>query len=191
LNLSPNLTVSEFIYSNRAIQNKIDNSVPQSLMPSARLCAERVFEPIRAILGGVPRTINSGYRNPKLNAITPGASATSQHMAASAIDVGMKPGENIFEAFLKLLTSETFVYDQLLIEGASAANPRSGWIHASWNSLKIRGKLDSGFDPNATQRMDVKIVTFDMEGRSATTSVTISQAVKWAEKKLVALRKDN
>jgi|GEM_PF-408199 len=186
IRLSQHLNLDEFTYSITAIRNKIDNTLPQSLMPNARLCAEMIFEPVRALLGGIPRTINSGYRCQRLNQLVDG-SPTSQHMAASAIDIGMRDGENIYLAFLKLLKAKDFVFDQLLIEGVSASNPLSGWLHASWNSLNVRGKLDSGFHPNAVQRKDVMIVTFDTEGRKSTRSVTIAEAIQWAENRLEKL----
>ena len=186
MQLSPHLSLAEFTRSATAERNKVDNSLPADLAPNAKLCAERLFERIRAVWGDVPRAINSGYRNPRVNTLV-GGSATSQHMAASALDLGVKPGENLFEMFLRLLESD-LVYDQLIIEGMKPSSPLSGWIHCSYNSLKVRGKLDSGFDPNMKQRMDTKKIFFDDEGRSVTISVTKDEAIKWARERVNATK---
>ena len=112
MNLSPNLTLDDFTFSLTAQKNRIDNSLPPQLLENAREYALRCYEFVVKVWGGQPRKLNSGYRCPKLNGLV-GGSPTSQHMSANAGDYALRPGENIYSLFLKLLESD-IPYDQLM-----------------------------------------------------------------------------
>ena len=182
MNLSPNLTLAEFTRSSTATAKKIDNSLPDELLPHAILYATKCFQSVREIWGNLPRALNSGYRCRALNTVV-GGGATSQHMFANAGDYGMRPGENIFTNFLKLLESDGFVFDQLLIEGAKFNNPQSGWIHVSYNTLNQRANLQSGLNPKAMQRGEIKIVTFP-NGKAVYKAVDRATAIEWASARI-------
>ena len=122
-NLSTHLTLEEFIHSDTAIANHIDNTLPDNLLETAKYTAENLFEPIRELLGD-PIKINSGYRCEKLNVAVRGVD-TSQHVKAEALD--MLPTMNIQDAFHKIVQS-SLIWDQLILEHDSGGHT---WIHAS------------------------------------------------------------
>ena len=179
MKLSDNLTLDEFTRSSTATARKIDNSLPPVLLPHAQEYAVKCFQKVRSIWGNAPRTLNSGYRCKALNTAV-GGSLSSQHMSANAADYTIRPGENIFEMFLKLVESN-LNFDQLLIEGMDATNPSKGWIHVSYNTLRIRGDINSGFNPSATQRRDIKTVFFDTKGNAITNLIDREGAIAWAK----------
>lgn len=121
--LSEHLSLEEFTHSDTANARGIDNSLPDSLLETAKFTAENLFEPIRALLG-CAININSGYRCEALNVAVRGV-PTSQHRKAEALD--MKPNMNIQEAFQKIVDSD-LVWDQIILEHDKAGHI---WIHAS------------------------------------------------------------
>ena len=184
--LSQNLTVAEFIESVTAKAKGINNAMPLELVPHAVEYATKCFQPIREIWGNVPRSLSSGYRCRALN-VAVGGSQSSQHMAVNAGDYGLRQGENIYSMFLRLLVSN-LDYDQLLIEGTKANDPRSGWIHVSYNTLKSRGIPTSGFKADCVQRKEIKIVTFDQNGEGTTKTIGLEKAIEWADTRYRATR---
>lgn len=89
MNLSPHLTVEEFIASDTATRMGIDNSLPATLLLEAKRTCEMV-ERIRARLTRlvgqqVPIVITSGYRCLALNRAI-GSADTSDHVRAMAVD---------------------------------------------------------------------------------------------------------
>jgi hypothetical protein len=121
LNLSKNLKLSEYIFSETASKHNINNALPDELLPKAKLLAETIFEPVREILGNQPLHVDSGFRCLALNALLPGSSSTSQHCKAEALD--LLPKSSLPEAFLSILQSN-LKWDQLILENGS-------WIHIS------------------------------------------------------------
>ena len=123
--LSEHLSLEDFIKSDTATRDKIDNSMPDSLLETAKYTAEHLFEPVRALLGGNPIPISSGYRCEKLNIAVRGVS-TSQHTKAQALDMVPK-GISVPDAFEKVKNSN-LVWDQLICEHDGAGHI---WLHMS------------------------------------------------------------
>lgn len=120
--LSKYLTVADFIKSDTATLNKIDNRLPKSLLENAKITAaayDRIYE---AFNGNVRFT--SGYRCEKLNAKV-GGSSKSQHKHAQAFDVKGKNGvtnDSIFQWVKKNMQ-----FNQLIREYGTISEPK--WIH--------------------------------------------------------------
>lgn len=83
MKLTEHFTLEEFTRSTMASRLKIDNSVPDELMPNIKLTAIKM-ELVRKALGK-PIIITSGYRCPSLNAYIGGVS-TSAHTKGLAVD---------------------------------------------------------------------------------------------------------
>jgi zinc D-Ala-D-Ala carboxypeptidase len=83
MKITEHFTLEEFTRSTTASRLKIDNRVPDSLMPNVQLTAIKL-ELVRKALGK-PIIITSGYRCPALNACV-GGTATSAHTQGLAVD---------------------------------------------------------------------------------------------------------
>jgi len=83
MKLTEHFKLEEFTHSPTATQLKIDNSVPDDLMPNIQLTAIKL-ELVRKALGK-PIIITSGYRCPALNARVGGVT-TSAHTKGLAVD---------------------------------------------------------------------------------------------------------
>lgn len=96
-------------------------------------------EILRAICGGRPLRIHSGYRSPALNGATTGSSSTSQHPRCEAVDFDV-PGQTIEDSFNELLAAARagkFKFGQLIIETAERSYGTVKWVHCS-----VIGTLD-------------------------------------------------
>jgi hypothetical protein len=89
--LSPHFTISKDCCH---LERHPDNILPDSLRPNAVAMAQ-VLEKIRAEIGR-PLPTNSWYRSPEVNAAQSGASKTSKHMQALAVD--LERSEEIWRA---------------------------------------------------------------------------------------------
>ena len=83
-----------------------------------------LLEPARQVVG--PIIINSGYRNPRVNALVGGVKS-SQHLLGQAADIRPKDPSQ-FQRLVDFFKSHELT-DQLLTA--------SGWLHISWNPLGI------------------------------------------------------
>lgn len=117
-------TLHEFLYSETALKNKIDN------WPEDFWIIENIHTKILPVLNelreawGSPIRISSGYRSRALNNYIKG-SKTSVHMRGLAVD--MVPGNGDFKNFV-IFTVGFFDkrgFDQLIIE--TSGNSR--WLH--------------------------------------------------------------
>jgi hypothetical protein len=82
--LSPHFALAEFVISQTAAREGIDNTPTVAVMNELRMTAE-LLERVRTILGGHPILISSGYRSPQLNRAVGGA-ADSAHVWGGAAD---------------------------------------------------------------------------------------------------------
>jgi len=83
--LSAHFSVEECERSKRAADLAIVNRLPAGLRDNAARVAQTILEPVREIYGAF--SPNSWYRSPQLNELTPGASPTSAHTKALAVDL--------------------------------------------------------------------------------------------------------
>ena len=79
-----------------------------------------LLEPARQVVG--PILINSGYRNPRVNALVGGV-RNSQHLQGQAADIRPRDPQQ-FSKLVDFLKTHDLT-DQLLTG--------SGWLHISWN----------------------------------------------------------
>ena len=83
-----------------------------------------LLEPARQVVG--PIIINSGYRNPRVNALVGGVKS-SQHLLGQAADIRPQDPSQ-FQRLVDFFKSHELT-DQLLTA--------SSWLHISWNPLGI------------------------------------------------------
>ena len=121
MNLTKNFTLEEFVFSETAIRNGIDNTPPENLIETITETAQLV-EAIRLILGA-PVLITSGYRSPEVNALTKGSSPTSAHIRGEAADCRSPRYGNPYACCLAIKNAN-IVFDQLILEYDS-------WFHIS------------------------------------------------------------
>jgi hypothetical protein len=114
--LSNHFTLEEFINSKKYPDNKPSLQVVASLTYGCLM----LLEPAREAIGS-PIIVNSGFRNPRVNALVGGV-AGSQHLVGQAADIRPKnPAKfQLLVAFLKAHA----LTDQLLTG--------RGWLHISW-----------------------------------------------------------
>ena len=89
MQLSPHFSLAEFCRSDTADRLGIDNDLPATLLPAAKVTAamlERIRDHLSAKAGKpVPIIISSGYRSPATNKAV-GSGPTSDHLDAAAAD---------------------------------------------------------------------------------------------------------
>jgi len=86
----------------------------------------QLLEQVKALLGGKPVMVNSGYRSPQVN-LAVGSKPTSQHCLGCAADIrvpGMTPDEVV-----QAIKASDIPYDQLIREFDS-------WTHISVPNLE-------------------------------------------------------
>ena len=130
--LSKNFTLQEYIKSQTALRQGIDNTPSDEHLASAKKLFEMVVQPVRDHFGVT--VINSGYRGPALNAAV-GGSATSQHCRGEAVDIEC-PGTPNYDVALWI--EQNLDYDQLILEFYTPGIPDSGWVHVSYKSAGNR-----------------------------------------------------
>ena len=129
MKISEHISYKEAIKSNTATRLGIDNTPGDYELTNMQTVAEKIFEPLRAFVGG-PIKINSFYRCEELNKAI-GGSSRSQHCEGRAIDLD--------DTFAHATNAEMFNYikehlnfDQLIWEFGTNENP--DWVHVSYVS---------------------------------------------------------
>ena len=129
MNISKHISYREGVKSNTATRLGLDNTPGDYELGNMELIAERLFEPLRAWVGG-PVKINSFYRSKELN-LAIGGSQRSQHCEGRAIDLddtfGVKSNKEMFDYIKKNLN-----FDQMIWEFGDEKNP--DWVHISYVS---------------------------------------------------------
>ena len=114
--LSPHFRLGEFVNLNKYPDNK---PTMQDVANMTYGCL-MLLEPARQVVG--PILINSGFRNPRVNALVGGVK-NSQHQLGLAADIRPKDPRQ----FLRLIDFlRTFEHTDQLLTG-------NGWLHISWN----------------------------------------------------------
>lgn len=130
MQLSKHFELAEFTRSSTAKRAGISNTPTEGHIANMRLLCEKILEPIRVHFAR-PIIISSGYRSAALNAVTPGASSTSQHSSGEAVDIDMD-GTNVTNAQIFNYIKDNLEFDQLIWEFGTATNPN--WVHVSYES---------------------------------------------------------
>jgi len=126
MKLTEHFKLEEFTHSPTATQLKIDNSVPDDLMPNIQLTAIKL-ELVRKALGS-PIIITSGYRCPKLNARVGGVS-TSAHTKGLAVDFHSSYGTP--KQICQRLIDVGVQFDKLIQE-------HNQWVHIGFSPTNNR-----------------------------------------------------
>jgi len=131
MKLSKNFTLEELVFSITANNHGINNTPNAEARAALKRLAVEVLQPIRDAWGQ-PIVISSGYRCAKLNAATPGASKTSQHLLGQAADIkANNPKDNgKLHALIKKMVKDGHIkVGQLIWEYGTKTNPK--WVHVS------------------------------------------------------------
>ena len=119
MNLTPHFTLDEFIISQTAAREGIDNTPDERTTATLKYTAT-IMEDIRSLFGR-PIVISSGYRSPALNKRVKGAK-NSDHLTGSAVDFTV-PGVPLREVIDRIIGS-TIQFKQIIHEFDS-------WVHIS------------------------------------------------------------
>lgn len=126
MKLSAHFTLAELTVSQEAVRRGWDNKPgPTEFENLKRLAA--TLELVRALGGGRPLVISSGYRSLRVNRAV-GSSDTSAHRKGLAADFTI-PGIGV-RALCLLIRESGIEYDQLIYEG--------GWVHLGLADGKMR-----------------------------------------------------
>lgn len=116
------------------------NNVPSNVeLEAMKTIAEKVFEPMREGLGGLPISISSFYRSKEVNKKIGGAK-NSQHTFGEAIDInsrilGFVSNKEVFE-YIK----DNLNFDQLIAEDLQEND--ISWVHVSYtNRYPLRNQV--------------------------------------------------
>ena len=115
--LSPHFMLTEFL----KLEKYPDNIPTVQQISNLIYGCRNLLEPARQAIG-CPIIINSGFRNPRVNALVGGV-RNSQHLQGQAADIRPKDPQQ-FQRLVDFLKSHDLT-DQLL------TGP--GWLHISWN----------------------------------------------------------
>ena len=136
--ISKYVSYKEVTYSSTAIKHNIDNSPDDVQLANIKLCAEKVFDPLREWVNGQVM-ITSCFRSVALNKRI-GGENSSQHLAnnGAAFDIDdtfcHKSNKEMFFHVLDKLD-----FDQLIWEYGTDDNPN--WIHASYKKTENRKEV--------------------------------------------------
>ena len=126
--LSQNFTIQEYIKSQTALRQGIDNTPTEEHMGNATALFRNVVQKVRDHFGVT--VINSGYRGEALNKAV-GGSSTSQHCKGEAVDIEC-PGTSNYDVAKWI--EDNLDFDQLILEFITLGIPDSGWVHVSYKS---------------------------------------------------------
>jgi hypothetical protein len=133
MKISKHITLAEATKSNTATRLGIDNTPPQAIIERMTETAEKVFEPLREILG--PIRVSSFYRSPELNRAI-GGSKNSQHCTGEAIDLQSVTASN---AMLFNASCDLPEFDQIIWEFGTLDEP--DWVHISYSKTHNRKQI--------------------------------------------------
>lgn len=134
MQLSPNFSLGELVYSETAEQSGIDNTPPAEIVENLKRLAAGL-EAVRALLGA-PLEISSGYRCPALNEAV-GGSASSQHVLGLAADFACPAFGSPLEV-AQAIQRSGMEFDQCILEYGR-------WVHLSFSDAP-RGRLLTIYD---------------------------------------------
>ena len=130
MQLSPNFSLSQLVYSETAEKSGIDNTPPPEIVENLRRLAEGL-ETVRTLLGA-PLEISSGYRCAALNEAVGGSSA-SQHLQGLAVDFDCPAFGTPLE-IARAIQGSGLEFDQCILEYGR-------WVHLSFSDAPRRRLL--------------------------------------------------
>lgn len=133
MNLSNDFELWEFERSQTAARMGIQNKAgPDEIDNLITLCTE-VLQPVRDEIGRI--NINSGFRCLRLNRAL-GSSDRSHHVRGMAADIESFDISNLELA--RHIRDSGLRFTQLILECYREGDPRSGWVHVSYDPEDLR-----------------------------------------------------
>tara|TARA_R100001510_G_scaffold17636_1_gene14983 strand:+ start:531 stop:995 length:465 start_codon:yes stop_codon:yes gene_type:complete len=150
--ISQHISEKEATKSITALRLGINNTPNGDALSNMKELAEKVFEPLRAWVGGAIK-INSFYRSTALNEAI-GGSSRSQHCQGKAMDIDDIYGHKTNAEMFKFIKDE-LNFDQMIWEFGNEENP--DWVHVSYVSEeKNRNRiLKAVRDDGKTKYIDI------------------------------------
>jgi len=131
MNLTPHFTLEELTFSQRAAREGIDNTPDAQALRNLERTAE-MLEQVRALLGGAPVVVSSGYRSQVVNHLE-GGSDTSAHMRGLAADFAAPRFGTPLE-ICRAIVRAGLMFDQLIHEYGR-------WVHIGLSETSPRRQL--------------------------------------------------
>lgn len=129
-------SLKEFLHSDTALNNKIENYPEIEEVENIREFVDTVLDPMREDYGK-PINISSGFRSEELNAKVKGASE-SGHRYGWCADLQVKGNIREFADWVNnWLTSHNIKYDELLFEKSG----KTEWLHFAWKGKGGRQRM--------------------------------------------------
>lgn len=122
-------SLAEMTSSQTASRKGIENVPNTQELENLKSLVYFVLDPIRDFFK-LPVTVNSGFRCQKLNKAI-GSKPSSQHTQGKAADIEIPTVDNLE---LAKWIRDNLKFDQLILEYHTVGDPRSGWVHVSWDS---------------------------------------------------------
>ena len=120
MNLTKHFTLEELTISTMARKAKLDNTLPDSLLPNMKRSAE-LLEQVRTLLNK-PIFVHSGYRSPAVNKAVGGkTNPPSQHTQALAVDF-VCPQFGTPEDICRTIEKSNLIFGKVILEYNS-------WVH--------------------------------------------------------------
>jgi hypothetical protein len=130
MQLSPNFSLTDLVYSETAEQSGIDNTPPREIVENLKRLAAGL-EAVQTLLGA-PREISSGYRCVALNEAV-GGSGASQHVQGLAADFDCAAFGTPLE-IARAIQGSGIQFDQCILEYGR-------WVHLSFSDAPRRRML--------------------------------------------------
>ena len=125
-----NFKISELIYSQKAVQNNINNMPDINALDNMLILIVECLQPIRNLIKK-PMIVTSGFRNTIVNKFVNG-STTSDHLTGRAVDFvinGMTPKQ-----IIEIIRKSGIKYTQLIEEYSNGTS----WVHVSYNPNNLK-----------------------------------------------------
>lgn len=142
LQLSEHFWLSEFLSSRNAVVEQISNAPTPVVVAHTQILVKEILEPLRVKLG-LPLSISSGIRMPRVNLLVRGSEAHPSGFAADMTAVGMSRKE-----LVDYIIKQKFLFDQLIFEGT--------WVHVARfapDGTRVRGETLMAFPNAQTKKM--------------------------------------
>lgn len=141
-------TISEFLFSERAIAKKIWNGANREVEDNLIALVSAILDPLREKYGK-PITVSSGYRCKALNNVIPNASKTSQHMTGEAADITVK-SKSGNRQLAKMVVEMGLPFDQIIDEADYS------WVHVSYKRVGNNRRQILRYKNKAYTNIDAK-----------------------------------
>lgn len=156
--ISQYISYQEATRSRTAIKLGIDNLPNEEQLENMRRVAQEIFDKMRTHFGK-PIYVSNFFRHSKINAVTPGASDTSDHPKGCAIDADDSFNNGITNKMMFDWIRVNCEFDQLIWEHGTDDNP--DWIHFSKRSKNNRKQVLRAYSVRTGKRKTIKYKPYE------------------------------